>query len=169
MLMKLLAAAPLVVWLSIVPARADPITDALEAARAGDLRGAIEHYSEAIESGQLTDHGLALAFHNRGAAYHELGEYQRAIQDYDTGLRYQPSDAHVDYTNRGRAYFELSEYRQAIEDFDSALSLNSSFAEAYFERGRAYDAIGDSQRAAQDYAQALALEPDNSEYRQMAR
>ena len=167
--MRLLAAVPLIAWLAAAPASADPVTDALEATRAGDHRAAIEHYSEAIESGQLTDLGLALAFHNRGAAFHELGEYQRAIQDYDTGLRYQPSDAYVDYTNRGRAYFELSEYRLAIEDFDAALSLNSRFSEAYFERGRAYEAIGNQQRAAQDFAQALALEPDNPEYRQMAR
>ena len=167
--MRLLAAFSLVVWLSIVPANADPVSDALEATRAGDHRTAVEHYSQAIESGELTDQGLAVVFHNRGAAFHALGEYRRAIQDYDTGLRYQPSDAYVDYTNRGRAYFELSEYRQAIQDFDAALSLNSRYSEAYFERGRAYDAIGDSQRAAQDYAQALALEPDNPEYRQMAR
>ena len=163
-LVRLLAAFSLLAWFAALPAHADPVSDGNAAMIVGNHQAAIAHYSQAIESGQLTRVGLALVFHNRGVAFHELGDYRRAIQDYDTGLRYQPADAHIDYTNRGRAYFELNEYGQAINDFNTALSLNPGFAEAHFERGRAYAAMGDTQSAARDFSQARALDPGNPEF-----
>ena len=152
-------------WLAAGPVHAGPVADGNAAMVVGDHQAAIAHYSLAIESGRLTREGLAFVFHNRGVAFHELGDYRRAIQDYDTGLRYQPPDAYIDYTNRGRAYLELNEYRQAIDDFNAALRLNPGFAEAYFERGRAYAAMGDAQSAQRDFSQARALDPGNLQYR----
>ena len=169
MLPRLFAIVLALAWLADATVHADPLSDGNAALAAGDHRAAIEHYSRAIEDGSLTRLGLALTFHNRGVAFHELGDYRRAIEDYDTGLRYQPSDAHVDYTNRGRAYVELNQHQQAIADYTTALSLNAGFAEAHFERGLAYEAVGDPARAAQDFAQALALDPNNPAYRQRAR
>lgn len=165
MFLRLVATVSLLAWLAAFPAHADPVSDGNAAMIVGDHQAAVAHYSLAIESGQLTQHGLALVFHNRGVAFHELGDFRRAIQDYETGLRYRPPDAYIDYTNRGRAYFELHEYGQAIDDFNAALRLNPGFAEAYFERGRAYAAMGDTQSAARDFAQARALDPSNPEYR----
>ena len=166
MLLRLVATLVVLASFATLPVRADPVSDGNAALMAGNYRAAVEFYSQAIDAGMLTRMGLALAFHNRGVAFHQLGDYQRAIQDYDTGLRYQPTDAYVDYTNRGRAYVGLNQHQRAIEDFDTALSLNTGFAQAYFERGLAYQAVGDTARAAQDFAQALALDPDNPEYRQ---
>ena len=168
-LLRLVATLLMLAWLATLPVRADPVSDGNAALIAGDHNAAVAHYSQAIEAGVLTRLGLAMAFHNRGVAFHQLGDYQRAIQDYDTGLRYQPTDAYVDYTNRGRAYVGLNQHQRAIEDFNTALSLNAGFAEAYFERGLAYQAVGDTARAAQDFAQALALDPGNPEYRQRAQ
>ena len=145
------------------------MSDGYAAMMAGDHNAAIALYSQVIESGHLTREGLAVVFHNRGTAFHSLGDYRRAIQDYDTALRYQPPDAYIDHTNRGRAHFELGEYQQSIADFDTALGLNASYAEAYFERGRAYEAIGDAQLAAQDFSRAVSLDPNNPEFQQKAR
>ena len=168
-LLRLVATLLMLAWLATLPVRADPVSDGNAALIAGDHHAAVTHVSHAIEAGVLTRLGLAMAFHNRGVAFHELGDYQRAIQDYDTGLRYQPADAYVDYTNRGRAYVALNQHQRAIDDFNTALSLNAGFAEVYFERGLAYQAVGDTARAAQDFAQALALDPNNPEYRQRAQ
>ena len=165
MLVRLVVTFSLLTWLTASPALAGPVSDGNAAMVVGDHQAAIAHYTRAIDSGQLSREGLAFVFHNRGVAFHELGDFHRAIQDYDTGLRYQPADAYIDYTNRGRAYFELNEYRRAINDFNTALSLNPGFAEAHFERGRAYAAMGDTQSAAQDFSQARALDPGNPEYR----
>ena len=52
-----------------------------------------------IRSGQLLGKELAWAYYNRGVAYNKLGEYRRAIEDYDQALRLDPGDA-IAYNNR---------------------------------------------------------------------
>ena len=55
-------------------------------------------------------------------AYHYLGQYERAIEDYDQALEINPQLAEA-YNNRGLAY--LGQYERAIEDYDQALEIAS--------------------------------------------
>ncbi|MDP7085880.1 MAG: tetratricopeptide repeat protein [Dehalococcoidia bacterium] len=68
----------------------------------------------------------ALAYNNRGNAYYYLGEYQRAIQDYDKAIQLDP-DYRMAYFNRGNAYDDLGQYQRAIQDYDKACSLDSKY------------------------------------------
>ncbi len=114
-----------------------------------------------ISSGQRSGKGLAVAYYNRGIAYRHLGEYRRAIEDYDQTLRLDPNFA-VAYNNRGNAYVDLGEYRRAIEDYDQTLRLDPNFAVAYSNRGNAYVYLGDPARGIEDLDQALRLNPELS-------
>ena len=86
------------------------------------------------------------AYYNRGIAYEKLGQYQRAIQDYDEAIRPNPRYADA-YNNRGIAYDSLGQYQRAIQDYDEAIRLNLRYTDAYNNRGIAYKNLGQYQRA----------------------
>ncbi len=52
---------------------------------------------------RLLDPQLAHAYFNRGLAYSNLGEQQRAFENYNTTIRLDPQFAQA-YFNRGNAY-----------------------------------------------------------------
>jgi len=62
------------------------------------------------------------AYYNRGTAYAELGEYDRAIEDYNKAIELNPDLAEA-YNNRGIAYAKLGEHDRAREDMLRAGNL----------------------------------------------
>jgi lipoprotein NlpI len=56
-----------------------------------------------IQSGQETTENLPFVFFNRGHAYDDKGQYDRAIADYDQAIRLKP-DADEAFNNRGFTY-----------------------------------------------------------------
>ena len=52
---------------------------------------------------------------NRGNALVNLGQSQRAIQDYDEAIRLEPHLA-LAYMNRGVAYGNLGQFQRAMQD-----------------------------------------------------
>ncbi|CAC9984241.1 hypothetical protein [uncultured Gammaproteobacteria bacterium] len=65
------------------------------------------------------------AFYNRGNIYMSLGEYQKAINDYDQAIAINPKDARSFY-NRGLSYRKLEKEEKAIKDFKKAQDLDPS-------------------------------------------
>ena len=116
---------------------------------------AIEYLSEAIR----LKPDFMEAYNNRGVACKDLGQYQRAIQDYDTAIRLKPDHVYA-YNNRGVAYAALGQHQRAIQDYDTAIRLKPDYAMAYNNRGYAYADLGQHQRAIQDYDTAIRLKPD---------
>jgi len=108
---------------------------------------AIENYNDAI------------VYYNRGIDYSNLGQYQRAIEDYNQAIRLKPDYAEA-YFNRGLAYDKLGQYQRAIEDFNEAIHLQPDDAEVYIGRGVAFGGLGQYQRAIVDYNEAIRLRPD---------
>jgi tetratricopeptide (TPR) repeat protein len=53
-----------------------------------------------IQSGRENTENLAVAFNNRGNAYSDKGDLERAIQDYDQAIRLNPQYATA-FNNRG--------------------------------------------------------------------
>ena len=62
------------------------------------------------------------SYNNRGRAYADLGEHQRAIQDYDKAIQLDPNDP-WGYNFRGRAYQKLGQASKAKQDFAKFRSL----------------------------------------------
>jgi len=59
------------------------------------------------------DPSFAIAYTSRGNAYSELGQPQRAIEDYTTAVQLDPDDA-MAYSNRAVAYKALGQSQQAV-------------------------------------------------------
>jgi len=141
----------------IAPARAGTVEDCEQVI---DRNLQISGCTAVIGSGQWEGSDLAWAYNNRGFAYFDLAEYQRAIEDYDHALRLDPklADAHF---NRGLSFFRLGDFAPAIEGFDQTLRLEPDAAHAYHGRGSAYARLGELARAIDEYIEALRLDPDN--------
>ncbi|MGH9832797.1 MAG: tetratricopeptide repeat protein [Blastocatellia bacterium] len=78
----------------------------------GDLRGALEDYSRAIE----IDPRLALLYGNRGVTRKALGDLKGAIADYTEAIRLRP-DFNLAYFNRSAAWRAMGKGYEAEQDF----------------------------------------------------
>jgi tetratricopeptide (TPR) repeat protein len=114
--------------------------------------------TELIQSKLSTRAILSSSYNNRGAAFVEKRDYDRAIQDYNEAIRLNPNAANSFY-GRGVAYNRKGDFDRAIQDQNEAIRLNPNFAVAYDARGRANRNKGDFDHAIQDYDQAIRLNP----------
>jgi tetratricopeptide (TPR) repeat protein len=120
---------------------------------ADDLLRTVAH--EPLFSAEL----LAHIYRKRGFAYKRLGEYQRAIVDYDRAIELDPNYARA-YASRGSAFRNLREYKRAIEDYNRALENRPSYLWAYAGRGQAYSLLKEYTHAIKDLNHAIELEPN---------
>ncbi len=94
---------------------------------------------------------FAVAYNNRGNAYDDKGDVDRAIADYNAALQIDANYAAA-YYNRGIAWRRKGDLDRAIADYDQAIKLNPT-ATAYNNRGSAWDAKGEIDRAMADLDQ----------------
>lgn len=117
---------------------------------------AIDYCTAAIQSGELSDQELALLFKNRGLAYANKKDYDRAIEAYDQAVRLgQDSDS---FYRRGLVYFEKNDFSHAIQDFDEALKLDPDSVAILQSRGWAYENKNEYAKAIRDYDRAIGLQ-----------
>jgi tetratricopeptide (TPR) repeat protein len=101
------------------------------------------------------------AFHNRGVAYLQKGQVERAVADFTEAIRLaRLPDTCAPLLMRGRAYLCAGKYREAIPDFTQILALEPGNAFVYGCRGTAYNELADYDRAIADCTEALRLAPD---------
>ena len=102
----------------------------------------------------------AADYHRRAAIYLTMGEYDKAIQEYDKALELDPTYAPACY-DRGLAHAQLQHYADAIADFSDVIARDPHQADAYYNRGLVYARQNAFDQALADYDQALALRPDD--------
>ena len=102
---------------------------------------------------------LADAYLNRGLAYVEKGEFDRAIEDFDKAIGLNPEYADA-YFNRGTAHSTLNQHEKAIENYNKAIELDPNLALAYSNRGLAYYSLNKHDEAIADYNEAIELDPN---------
>jgi tetratricopeptide (TPR) repeat protein len=105
---------------------------------------------------------MQAAYINRGVAYRQKGEYDRAIADYDRAIELNRNYA-VAYNNRGNAYFDKGDFERAIADYSRFIALSPNDANAYFSRGVAYRQKGDYDRAIADYDRVIERNPKHAD------
>jgi lipoprotein NlpI len=129
---------------------------------------AIAACTRAIDSGLWHGAHLARAHNARGTAHYSLGDYDRAIVDYNEALRRDPKLSFA-YNNLGNALRAKGDDEAAITDYSRAIELDPKFIVAYLNRGNAAYAGGHKDRAFADYNSAIRLDPKSGyAYRERA-
>lgn len=128
----------------------------------GDAEQVIQNCSQAIDSRQLTEQNMGRALNNRGIAYQNKGDYDRAIADFTRTLDLNPNDDKA-FNNRGAAFMQRRDWDHAIADFTQALRLHPDYAIAHKNRGASRLNEGRFAEAIEDYDRALQLDPKDTE------
>jgi tetratricopeptide (TPR) repeat protein len=111
-----------------------------------------------ISSGRVTGETLARYYNNRGVAFVNKKDHDRAIDDYDHAIKIN-SRLTTAYHNRGRSFHQKGDEKRALEDYDHALALDPKLSGGYLDRARAYRALRDYDKAIQDTDAVVRLDP----------
>ena len=134
---------------------------------------AIAACTQVIEYGGPPPKIRAIAYFNRGAAYHAKGDVDRAIADFNEAIRLDPArpvhlaaliqraqayQAKADLDRAaGRAY--QANLDRAAADYSEVIRLDPKVVRALFDRGKVYHAKGDLDRALADFNEVIRLDP----------
>ena len=102
--------------------------------------------------------GKGRPYNDRGNAYVDKGDLDRAISDFNRSIELDPYDVKA-YNNRGNAYEKKGDLDRAIADYNKAIEIKSNIPDIYNNRGSAYKAKGDLDRAIEDYNKAIEVGP----------
>jgi lipoprotein NlpI len=119
--------------------------------------------TQSIKSGKWKGHNQAVNYGNRGKAYLDKGDNDRAIADFNQAISIDPKNP-VPFNNRGVAYRKKGDNDRAIADYNQAISLNPKDHDAYYNRGIAYRNKGDHDHAMSDYNKAISLNPKDPDF-----
>ncbi|ADU66830.1 Tetratricopeptide TPR_1 repeat-containing protein [Desulfurispirillum indicum S5] len=122
----------------------------------GDYSRAINEYSLAIG----TD--AALAYHNLGVIYTELGDFKKAIESFQRAIAARPS-LPESYSALGLALHEVSRNVEALQYHLQALRLDPDNSEFHNNVGNAYLYLGDYANARRHYTRAIEINPSNTQ------
>jgi tetratricopeptide (TPR) repeat protein len=151
--MRILSLIAVVLFVSSLAACVEPgMRENCVQDRDRDLQ--IRGCTAAIRSGQYSGKDLAAAYYHRGFAYRELGDYRRAIEDYDQVLRLDPGKSET-YNNRAWALYLLGRNTEALEDADQSLSLRPDHAATIDTRAHVLAALGRRSDALAEFERAM--------------
>lgn len=119
-----------------------------------DSLNKVEHYSELIRQ----DPGNSLAYSRRAGAYHQLGDYDKAIADYTRALELDPSKPGA-LSNRASLYGHTKDYKAALLDYETLLNRFPGY-NIYQNRSLLFVDMQDYESAMLDMDRAVELQPE---------
>ncbi len=123
---------------------------------------AIEHFQKTLAlNPKFTDARKAI-----GDTYLSMGEWNKAIQEYEIVLRdilyLKPFFV---WNNLGWAYYKKGDLPQAIDTFRRAVTLKPDFGLAYYNLGLASRDAGNIEEAKKAFQEVMRLAPDTPQAR----
>jgi protein O-mannosyl-transferase len=103
-----------------------------------------------------------MGYLNRGAYFHNIGNLEAAMDDYNMVVGLGPITA-VTLSNRGGIFKAWGQYDLALANFDLAMQINPSYAGTYINRASTYALLGKYDLAFKDIIKAEAFLPQDQE------
>ena len=85
---------------------------------------------------------MSTFIHNLGNIYKQLGEFQKAIDSYNTAVQVKPNNSNAHY-NLGNIYKQLGEFKKAKDSYQNSLLHDPSNLEAVYNLSEINDEILD--------------------------
>ena len=103
--------------------------------------------------------GEALDFEGyleRGWAWGEKGEWEKALADYDRARALNPASPRP-YHFRGMVWLGLREYEKAVAEYNKMIEIDEQSYIGFHNRGIALEALGDRTGARKDFRRAKEI------------
>ncbi|MBR0777503.1 tetratricopeptide repeat protein [Bradyrhizobium diazoefficiens] len=97
-------------------------------------------------------------YNNRGFAWHNKGDDDRALADYNQAIRLNPAYG-PPHDNRGNIYLVRGDPDRALAEYNEAIRLDPKSAWPYANRANVLRNTGDNDRAIADFNEAIRLNP----------
>ena len=95
---------------------------------------------------------------NRAVALYTDGNYEEALQHYETSIREHPDFIHAK-RGRARTLMQLGRDREALDAFNEVLEKDPGSAVSFANRGILHDRMGLYPQAISDYERAIKMDP----------
>ena len=117
---------------------------------------AINNFTRAIKvnKGEVGLEDAAKIFNERGMAYLQLKQYEKAVADFENAVRLDDVSGEFHY-NLGQVAALEKRYRDADEHYSAAIALDPRNARYYAVRGMVALETGNYDRAVDDYTRVL--------------
>jgi tetratricopeptide (TPR) repeat protein len=100
-----------------------------------------------------------MAYTAVGGVWWKQGDFDRAMTNFYTALRIQPTYADV-HLSIGSALLFTNKFPEAAREFEEAVRLKPAFPEARLNLGVAYEFMGNASAAISSFQEALRIDPD---------
>jgi tetratricopeptide (TPR) repeat protein len=162
---RLVGFLAVVAWVTLaVPAFAQSRDkDIQDCNQEGDPDRRIAGCTRLIKGGTLNARNTSAALNNRGNAWRDKGDHERAIPDYTESIRLDPRGAAHSYLGRGNAHRELGEFDRALADYNDSIRLDPTDPFTYHGRANVWTDKGEYDRAIADETEAINLDPKYAE------
>lgn len=101
--------------------------------------------------------GSYLGYNNRGTAYLDAKEYDKAIRDFNAAITIDPNNAYA-YVNLCNANNFMGSSQAAIMLCKKAIKLDPANVKAYFNLANAYADLGENEEAIITYRKTIKLD-----------
>ncbi|WKV11696.1 tetratricopeptide repeat protein [Marivirga harenae] len=123
-----------------------------------NYEAAIQFYNKHLEMKPADE----IAIYNRGRAYEELGQYDKAVQDFLEVIDIDPRNTGA-FLSYGKHFYREKDYENAAFQFEKAYKLNTNSTRSATLLARAYHKAGKVEDAMEYYNIAINNDKDNAE------
>ena len=124
----------------------------------GKYTEAVEAYSDYLKTRPKDIKTL----YNRGRAYEELGQVEKARADFDKILDLDQDNLNANLS-MGKYWYNKKNFDQAINFFDRVIVIDGRRADAYLLKGRAFHQQGEFEEAMENYNQAISFDRQSAD------
>ncbi len=132
----------------------------------GRIERSLNHFDQAkiyLDRAIELKSDLTKAYFERALLYKQIGEKEKALDDYNTIIKMKGDTYKEAFLNRGLTKKMLGDYGGALADLNQAIEEFPQNAELYKNRGNLHLLLGLQRQAIDDYTQAIRLDENYAE------